>query len=90
VLGARLLELIPQLPLFEQQGLGVAVLSYCGQLHVGLIGDRELASDLGSLRESMLASFEELEILARSPDRTKSPRKRAARPLRGHTLRALR
>ncbi len=90
VLGARLLELIPQLPLFEQQGLGVAVLSYCGQLHFGLIGDRELASDLGSLRESMLASFEELEILARSQDQKKPARKKTERPLREHTLRALR
>jgi diacylglycerol O-acyltransferase / wax synthase len=88
VLGARLLELIPQLPLFEQQGLGVAALSYCGKLQVGLIGDRELASDLGSLREAMLASFAELEDAARRSAERRAPRrKRGVRPLREPALR---
>jgi len=86
ILGARLLDLIPQLPLFGQQGLGIAVLSYCGQLHFGLIGDRELASDLGSLRESMLASFEELKSGARRGDGQQAARRmpvRRASALRG-------
>jgi len=80
VLGARLLELIPQLPLFEQQGLGVAVLSYCGRLHIGLIGDRDLAPDLGSLRESLLASFTELERVAHARDGRSAASTRPARP----------
>jgi WS/DGAT/MGAT family acyltransferase len=90
VLGARLLEVIPQLPLFEQQGLGVAVLSYCGRLEFGLIGDRELAHDLGSLRESLLASFAELETIARSRHGKPPSRKKARRPPRERALRALR
>ncbi|RIK89839.1 MAG: wax ester/triacylglycerol synthase family O-acyltransferase, partial [Proteobacteria bacterium] len=66
MLGARLHELLPMLPLFDAQGLGVAALSYCGRLGVGLIADRELAPDLATLREAFEASFEELCDAARS------------------------
>jgi len=90
ILGARLLEVIPMLPLFEQQGLGVAVLSYCGRLQFGLIGDRELAPDLGSLCAALVASFAELETIARSRHAKRSSRKKAGKPLRERALRALR
>lgn len=60
VLGARLEALYPVLPLFEAQGLGVAVLSYHGRLGVGLIGDRELVPDLAALRDAFEEVFEEL------------------------------
>ncbi len=90
VLGARLLELIPQLPLFEQQGLGVAVLSYCGGLQFGLIGDRELASDLGSLRDAMGASFEELVRAAQVSNARDTARTRPARARREHAIREAR
>jgi len=60
VLGARLVELYPQVPLFAHQGLGVAVLSYCGRLHFGLTGDWEVARDLGRLREAIGDAFAEL------------------------------
>ncbi len=90
ILGARLLEVIPMLPLFERQGLGVAVLSYCGRLQFGLIGDRELAPDLGSLCEALVASFAELETLTRSEHRKRPSRPKARRPLREPALRELR
>jgi len=66
VLGARLVELYPQVPLFANQGLGVAVLSYCGRLHFGLIGDWEVARDLGRLREAFGDAFAELVDAAAS------------------------
>jgi diacylglycerol O-acyltransferase len=87
VLGARLLELIPQLPLFEEQGLGVAVLSYCGRLQIGLVGDRDLAPDLASLRDSLLAAFAELEDVARSRHARNAAGKPPARPRRPHAVR---
>ncbi|MEN8184963.1 MAG: WS/DGAT domain-containing protein, partial [Myxococcota bacterium] len=65
VLGAPLLEMFPFLPLFEHQGIGVAVLSYAGRVGWGLIGDRELVPDLGDLAESLEVSFEELQQAAR-------------------------
>ena len=38
-LGARMLEVYPVVPLSRNLTLNVAILSYCGQLHFGLIGD---------------------------------------------------
>jgi WS/DGAT/MGAT family acyltransferase len=75
VLGARLLELYPQLPLFEQQGLGVAVLSYDGRLGFGLIADWERVPELARLREALAEAFEELEAASRAA--------RALRAMRG-------
>jgi diacylglycerol O-acyltransferase len=54
----------PQLPLFAGQGLGVAVLSYCGRIGFGLVADRDLAPDLGALRDALAESFAELSRLA--------------------------
>ena len=39
LLGAQMLEVYPIVPLSRNLTLNVAVLSYCGQLHFGLIGD---------------------------------------------------
>jgi diacylglycerol O-acyltransferase len=86
MLGARLLELVPQLPLFEEQGLGVAVLSYCGQIQIGLTGDRDLAPDLEALRESLLAAFAELEAVASS----RHDRRVGKRPVRSRRPHATR
>jgi len=84
VLGARLVEMYPALPLFAGQGLGVAVLSYCGRVGFGLVADRDLAPDLGALREGIAESFAQLSQLAASPrargapDRARSRLARAA------------
>jgi WS/DGAT/MGAT family acyltransferase len=66
VLGAPLLEMFPFLPLFDHQGLGVAALSYAGQVGWGLIGDWELTPDLGILAAALDTSFEELRQAARA------------------------
>jgi WS/DGAT/MGAT family acyltransferase len=60
LLGAPLLEMHPQLPLFANQGLGIAAMSYCGRVCFGLVGDREVTTDLGALTEAIEASVEEL------------------------------
>jgi WS/DGAT/MGAT family acyltransferase len=67
MLGAQLLEMVPQLPLFAGQGLGVAVLSYFERVGFGLVADRDLAPDLGALRDALAESFEELSRLASRP-----------------------
>lgn len=64
MLGSRLLAAYPQLPLFENQGLGVALLSYVGRLHFGLTADWDLVPDLEELRASLAQSLEELCKLA--------------------------
>jgi hypothetical protein len=51
----------PQLPLFENQGLGLAVMSYAGRVDWGLIGDLDLVPDLALLAEGLGDAFEELQ-----------------------------
>jgi len=65
MLGARLLALHPQLPLFSRQGLGIAALSYDGKICWGLVGDWELAPDLDQLGRDLDSALEELEAAAR-------------------------
>jgi hypothetical protein len=48
LLGARLLELHPLVPLLDGIGLGIALFSYDGKLHVGLNAEYELVPDLGA------------------------------------------
>jgi hypothetical protein len=60
--GARMREVYPHLPLFEQQGLGIALLSYVGRLSVCLSSDW----DLGELLHDVVRRLEQqLAELAR-------------------------
>jgi len=63
-MGARMLEAYPMVPLARNLNLGVAILSYCGQLHLGLLGDRDLWPDLDVLEAGIDDSFSELAKLA--------------------------
>jgi WS/DGAT/MGAT family acyltransferase len=60
LLGARMLELIPQVPLLENVGLAIALLSYDGQMHWGFTADYELVPDLSLFTEAVAQSFAEL------------------------------
>jgi diacylglycerol O-acyltransferase / wax synthase len=62
--GAKMVACYPALPLFEHQGLGIALFSYAGQLHWGLVGDRDRVGDLGSFARAIERSFRELERMA--------------------------
>jgi hypothetical protein len=64
LLGARLIEGYPQVPLFENQGLGVALFSYCGMLCWGFNADWDLVPDLPRFVEAVAASFDELRCAA--------------------------
>ena len=64
VLGARLEALYPLPPLFERQGLGTAVLSYCGRLCWGLVADRDSVPDLAALTRDVKAAYAELREAA--------------------------
>jgi WS/DGAT/MGAT family acyltransferase len=64
LLGARLLAAYPLVPLFENQGVAVALCSYLGRLFVGLNADWDLVPDLDQLAADMRASFEELREAA--------------------------
>ena len=64
MMGAPVLEVHPQLPLFENQGLAVAILSYRGKLCCGLSADWDLVPDLSELADAIPAAFAELREAA--------------------------
>jgi len=59
-MGAEMLEAYPMVPLSRNLGLGIAILSYCGRLHLGLLADRDAFPDLAVLAQGMTDSFAEL------------------------------
>jgi diacylglycerol O-acyltransferase len=59
-LGARMLEVYPIVPLSRNLTLNVAILSYCGQLHFGLIGDGASGHDLEIVAGGIEDAFAEL------------------------------
>lgn len=63
-MGARMLEAYPVVPLSLNLALGVAILSYCGQLHFGLFADREALEDLSVLAAGIEDAFAELKKIA--------------------------
>jgi WS/DGAT/MGAT family acyltransferase len=67
LLGARQEALYPQLPLFEGQGLGVAVMSYHGRIGVGLLADPHVMPDLARFADAIDAAFAELAAAAGVP-----------------------
>jgi len=58
--GAEMLASYPLVPLFENQGLGVALLSYNGSLFWGFNADRELVPDLHVFVEAVAHELEAL------------------------------
>ena len=63
-LGSKMETFYPQVPLFESQGLGVAIMTYMGRMHVGLVGDWDLLPDLHVFADAIDESFEELRAAA--------------------------
>jgi len=59
-LGARMFEVYPIVPLSRNLTLNVAILSYCGQLHFGLIGDGDAGPDLELLAGGIEDAIAEL------------------------------
>jgi diacylglycerol O-acyltransferase len=71
--GSRLREAYPHLPLFEQQGIGIALLSYVGRLAVCIAADwnlGELLHDLVGRLETGLAELAGLAGMADEDDAT--------------------
>jgi len=64
LLGARLREVYPLVPLFERQSLGVAVFSYARTMFVGVVGDWHQVPDLHDVVGDLEESFAELASVA--------------------------
>ena len=78
LLGARLLTGFPQVPLFENQGLGVALFSYGGNLCWGFNADWDVMPDLPEFVEAVATSFEELRQAASAEEGATSAAERPA------------
>jgi diacylglycerol O-acyltransferase / wax synthase len=59
-LGREMKEVYPVLPLSDNTSLGIALFSYNGTIGFGLLGDYDVASDLGVLAEGIEKSIAEL------------------------------
>ncbi len=64
MLGRELDAIYPMVPLAENTALGVAIMSYNGQLNFGLVGDYDALADLETLADELRSSIEELSAAA--------------------------
>jgi WS/DGAT/MGAT family acyltransferase len=64
LLGARLLEVYPHVPLVANLGLGIALMSYDGQMHWGINADRDMVPDLHDFVVDLESALDELRGLA--------------------------
>jgi diacylglycerol O-acyltransferase / wax synthase len=60
LLGRRMLETFPMVPLAKNQALGIALLSYDGHINYGLVGDYDLLWDLDDFATDLEESLAEL------------------------------
>jgi len=78
--GRELKDLFPMVPLAPNQALGIAIMSYNGQLNFGLAADYDALSDLSRLASDLQEAIAELAAAA-GP----GPRRPSGRRLRGRT-----
>jgi diacylglycerol O-acyltransferase / wax synthase len=65
LLGRKMCSCYPQVPLAPQQTVGIALLSYDGNIGVGLLGDAGHAPDLPDLALALRAALDELLAVSR-------------------------
>jgi diacylglycerol O-acyltransferase / wax synthase len=73
LMGRRMLDPFPMVPLAKGQGLGVALLSYDGAINFGVVGDFDLLWDLDEFSADLYDSLAELAVAAGIELRTPEP-----------------
>ncbi|MEA2682104.1 MAG: diacylglycerol O-acyltransferase / wax synthase [Chloroflexota bacterium] len=68
--GARLVALYPVSVVTDGMGLNITVMSYCGQLHFGIVSDREMMPDV-----ARLIGWLNEELAALAPGRPRAAKK---------------
>jgi WS/DGAT/MGAT family acyltransferase len=68
MLGRQLEAIFPLVPLAKNTALGIAIMSYNGQLNFGLTADFDALPDVETLAEELESSIEELEAAAIVPE----------------------
>jgi WS/DGAT/MGAT family acyltransferase len=64
LMGSRLLDPFPMVPLANNQGLGIAIMSYDGRMNFGLVGDYDILYDVDDLAGDLYAALAELAAAA--------------------------
>jgi WS/DGAT/MGAT family acyltransferase len=67
LLGRELEAIYPMVPLTKNTALGIALMSYNGQLNFGVIADYDALADAETLVEELRSSIEELASIAARP-----------------------
>ncbi len=78
MLGRELEAMYPMVPLAENQALGIAIMSYNGQLNFGLNADYDALPDLEALADELRAAMDELFSAAGESARPASAGERSA------------
>lgn len=73
VLGRKLAKPFPVAFLAKNHGLAVGVMSYAGQVNIGLIGDFDVMPDIGVVRRGLNESLAELAEAAEEVERSITP-----------------
>ncbi len=81
LLGRELDAMYPMVPLAENTALGIAIMSYHGQLNFGLVSDYDALADLETLADELTSSIAEL-VAAAEPKNGARPRPRPLRAVR--------
>ncbi len=76
LLGREMLSIYPMVPLAENTALGVAVISYNGVVHFGLVGDYDALYDLDALAGDLHDALDELAAAARASHAAAHPNSR--------------
>jgi hypothetical protein len=74
--GARLLEVWPLVPLYHMLGLNLAVFSYDGSMHFGLVTDPDLVPDLDRLAKHLVRAAADYRTLAQQLSRMPASKRR--------------
>jgi diacylglycerol O-acyltransferase len=91
LLGARMEEAYPVVPLFVGQGIGIALFSYGGRLFWGINADWDLMPDVERFAEQVTESFRELaEAAGLESHAGASATTRDRTPLQGESARTTR
>jgi hypothetical protein len=75
VLGRKLERPFPVAFLAKNHGLAVGVMSYAGQVNIGLIGDFDAMPDIGQVRRGLNESLDELTAAAEEVENSIAPEK---------------
>jgi diacylglycerol O-acyltransferase / wax synthase len=85
LLGRELEAIFPLVPLAKNTALGIAIMSYNGQLNFGLSGDYDALADIDVLADELRSSIEEIVAAAGAPAPPRpsaAARGRGPRPVR--------